>query len=596
MRFKSPNTDGYTVYAVTGINSVSFAVDSTEANTEGLLGFSVERFDPEEDQRFYMYNLKVFKEIVPKPTPYMKILSYDHPIQSMVWDDFTAKPGREYIYFFHPVKGKPKHLDRSAKPISITVKTEIKTDDTKTEEHEIYFNRGVASSQAYAREFDRKRPDELEGDEQKRAYAWLSRGLDDAIIRFIDQAKQGDELKAALYEFRHLPVAQAFEAAIDRGVKVKIIYDAKVNESTDKKGNFHESFPREANIRITREAKIPKNNLIRREANEDHIHHNKFIVLIHKKKPTAVWTGSTNISEGGIYGQTNVGHWLRNPEVAEAFSKYWDLLSTDPGAQPGDERGKRTKDNNAFREKVSELSPDIDIESIDDIPDGITPIFSPRNSINMLQSYARMVDNANRSACITLAFGVNAEFKDLLQDNTKDNQIVFLLLEKKDAPNPKSNKPFVKLGAFNNVYESFGDYLNDPLYQWTHETNTRKLKLNEHVAYIHSKFLLMDPLGETPVVVSGSANFSDASTRQNDENMLIIKGNRRVADIYFTEFMRLFNHYYFRSVYNETKTERPEEIKNDTAFLCTDDSWLEKYAPGKLRNKRVKMFAEMQID
>ena len=61
------------------------------------------------------------------------------------------------------------------------------------------------------------------------------------------------------------------------------------------------------------------------------------------------------------------------------------------------------------------------------------------------------------------------------------------------------------------------------------------------------------PFSIDPIVVTGSANFSDASTNSNDENMLIIRGNRRVADIYFTEFNRLFNHYYLRAVLEDKK-------------------------------------------
>lgn len=595
MRFKSLEVGGYTIYAVAGINTVSFAIDFTQADTDGLLGFSVEREDHEEDERFFMPNLKVFKEIIDTPTPFMKISSFDHPVQSFVWDDFTAKDGRKYTYFFRPIKGKPKKLDRSSPEISIEVETELKTDEQGKEEHEIYFNRGVASSQAYAREFHNKRPDQLEGEEQERAFRWLSRGLDTAILNFIKQAQDGDELKCAFYEFRYGPVAEELEEAIDRGVDVSIIYDAKVNESTDKKGVFHESFPREDNIRTIRTAKIPNKNVIKREANADHIHHNKFMVLLRGGKPAAVWTGSTNISEGGIFGQTNVGHWVRNADVAKAYNAYWEILKKDPGGKTGDERSKRTKDNNAFRKQVSALSPDIEFNSVDDIPDGITPIFSPRDTGTMLTNYAQMVDTASKSACITLAFGVNQEFKELLVNNTKDSQIVFMLLEKKDQPRPNSKKEFVKLGAFNNVYQSFGDFLNDPLAQWAFESNTRKLGLNVHVAYIHSKFLLMDPLTANPVVVSGSANFSDDSTRQNDENMMIIKGNKRVADIYFTEFMRLFNHYYFRSVFNTVKDDQPDEIKSDTAFLDTTGAWLEKYAEGKLRFKRVMMFKDMDL-
>ena len=114
----------------------------------------------------------------------------------------------------------------------------------------------------------------------------------------------------------------------------------------------------------------------------------------------------------------------------------------------------------------------------------------------------------------------------------------------------------------------------------------------EHVSYIHSKFLLMDPLSKDPIVVTGSANFSDASTNDNDENMLIIRGEQRVADIYFTEFNRLFNHYYFRSVYESLKNAKKAD-PDVNAFLMEDESWLDKYKKGKLRAKRVNIYKKM---
>ena len=144
-----------------------------------------------------------------------------------------------------------------------------------------------------------------------------------------------------------------------------------------------------------------------------------------------------------------------------------------------------------------------------------------------------------RLSCITLAFGISEAFKTLLKDNATNSPIAFFLLEKQDKPNPKSKKEFVGLNAANNVYKAWGSFLRDPLYQWTKETNAKALQLNVHVSYIHSKFLLMDPLSKDPVVVTGSANFSAPSTNDNDENMLLIRGNRRVADIYFTEFNRI---------------------------------------------------------
>src|SRR5205823_14332527 len=39
---------------------------------------------------------------------------------------------------------------------------------------------------------------------------------------------------------------------------------------------------------------------------------------------------------------------------------------------------------------------------------------------------------------------------------------------------------------------------------------------------------------------SMTANFRGPSQYANDENMVVIRGNKRVADIYFGEFMRIF--------------------------------------------------------
>ena len=73
--------------------------------------------------------------------------------------------------------------------------------------------------------------------------------------------------------------------------------------------------------------------------------------------------------------------------------------------------------------------------------------------------------------------------------------------------------------------------------------------------YIHDKFMLVDPLGDDPLVVTGSANFSPASQHANDENMLVIRGSTRVADIYFGEFMRIFDHLYARYIVAKIREE-----------------------------------------
>ena len=117
MRFKSATVGGFKVFAVSGINTVSFGIEASTAARKDLLGFGVERQDLDEGERYPMYGFKVFESIIPSPNKDTQVSTFDHPVQSFVWDDFTAKEGHRYKYWFHPLKGTPKNLDRSAKPV-----------------------------------------------------------------------------------------------------------------------------------------------------------------------------------------------------------------------------------------------------------------------------------------------------------------------------------------------------------------------------------------------------------------------------------------------------------------------------------------------
>ena len=121
MRAKSNETDGYIIYAVSGTNTISFAIDFRNANTNGLLGFAVERINKATGKKKPIKGYKVFRDIIQNPTPETVVSTFDHPVQSFVWDDFTCYDNTKYEYLFHPVKGTPLNLDRNYNPISITI-------------------------------------------------------------------------------------------------------------------------------------------------------------------------------------------------------------------------------------------------------------------------------------------------------------------------------------------------------------------------------------------------------------------------------------------------------------------------------------------
>ena len=139
---------------------------------------------------------------------------------------------------------------------------------------------------------------------------------------------------------------------------------------------------------------------------------------------------------------------------------------------------------------------------------------------------------------MTFAFGMNERFVPSF-DRT-DDVIRFALMDKKG-----SGKTFAQQAAEidrirqrPNVTVAVGHHIEiNEFDRWLAELD--KIVDEAHVMYIHTKYMLVDPLGPAPVVVVGSANFSGASTTDNDENLLMHRGNAAVADIYVCEFVRL---------------------------------------------------------
>ena len=225
------------VRAIGGLHVVTLAwdfVEGQEGKKKGLLGFAIERTEFKGDtevERYFLRGIKRFKFKDEGLAPGTPMPTSEHPIQTFQWGDYTAKPATTYRYKVVPVYGKPKLLEldeASATKVKITTEGEEGPKGSGTR-HDIYFNRGAAGSQAYARKFRDTAPDENAPESEQ--MAWLSRGLFEALTGFIKTAAGPDaknyKLRAMLYEFRYLPVGKAFAAAAKAGADVAIRYEAK---------------------------------------------------------------------------------------------------------------------------------------------------------------------------------------------------------------------------------------------------------------------------------------------------------------------------------------------------------------------------------
>jgi phosphatidylserine/phosphatidylglycerophosphate/cardiolipin synthase-like enzyme len=162
-----------------------------------------------------------------------------------------------------------------------------------------------------------------------------------------------------------------------------------------------------------------------------------------------------------------------------------------------------------------------------------------------LDWYAKLADKAERALFMTFAFGMNDRFVKVYEQ--RDDVMRFALMEKKGNGKTIKQQSAVidRIRKLPNVVVSVGHHVElNNFDRWLKEID--RIVDEANVLYVHTKYMLIDPLGENPIVVVGSANFSKASTDTNDENMLVIRGNQAVADIYMGEFMRLFSHYAFR--------------------------------------------------
>ena len=549
---------GLHVQAIAGSHVIVFGFDWPEQQAGLLQGFAIHRTDHETGRADWLEAQKRYATTDPGLDKGTRVSTRNHPLQTFQWADYTVRPGVDYTYRIVALGGTPAALAALAEVV-VPVRTITRT----ASGHAIHFNRGAIAAQEYARRFANRAPEDVPNNQ---AFEWLSRGLFESLLAFIAEAQAGDALHAAIYEARHPPVLDALRTARERGVEVRIVFDAKENGDDDSP-----SYPREENIGELDMAHLADIG-IAREKNPSYIAHNKFIVLSKQGAPVAVWGGSLNWSQNGFFGQLNTGHEVWDATVAQQFLAYWQLLAADPASV-------------ALREAITAAFP-----LPAQWPDGCTPIFSPRKERDALDRYIDAIPAAD-AVLLTLAFSIDDRLGQALSPEHRGVRYVLMDGVKGNKQQVEKIGRIVKqIRATESGRVAMGAYLRtNALDQFLLE---RSNAMAQHVQFIHTKFMLIDPLGKRPLVISGSANFSLASSKQNDENMLVIAGDHEVADIYLGEFMRSYTHYAFRDAVRAAMASGTFFASNP---LVEDCSWAQAYYRAGFRSRQRTYFSRSTV-
>jgi phosphatidylserine/phosphatidylglycerophosphate/cardiolipin synthase-like enzyme len=603
--------DGMTLRVIAGSNNVLLAMDLEESKRQGCLGFTIERTDLDTGERRWLPNMIRFdidpldaadiaQQAIPaieegkkkKPAKKSKkahaaapdqdvpmVSTARAPLQKFRWGDYTLDPGKRYRYrvvprYDPPAKivqdGKESERRRDFDSISGGVSVEIKTENNHSHDAAVFFNRGAAASRAYNNRYGDNDPEGIPD-----ALWWLSRGLEEALIGFIGQAVDASfAIHAAIYEFQKPKLLEALTRAAGRGVNVKVAYHARQKvvkgkpDPKDKTADRNRAAIKAAGINFAQP---------RDAAPQGAIMHNKFVVLLKKGatgtfEPIAVWTGSTNWTDGAIYGQLNLGHATYNAKIAAAYNDYFQLLFNNASAS-------EMKKHTLFLTPVP--------KNRDGIAPGATPIFSPQAKLDMIELYAELC-RTGKIVMVSAPFVLHPKILDTFKNTPKDT-LRFLMADKGSA--------LGKAGAVKLLEHDIGNQVSvaTTLKSALHDFQGRLLEHEESFhhsgVHIHSKIIAIDPFGPDPILVTGSANFSNNSTRVNDENSIIIRGDTAIMDIYITEFMRMFEHYWFRA-HLQGKTpggKKKKTVEARMLGLKKDSSWTDPYYKAGTRERTDRL-------
>ena len=139
--------------------------------------------------------------------------------------------------------------------------------------------------------------------------------------------------------------------------------------------------------------------------------------------------------------------------------------------------------------------------------------------------------------------------------------------------NPKAPKVLMVRAAAISDFDLVGD--------WEHEM----LKYGQ--AIIHDKIVVIDPLSDDNcTVITGSHNLGFKASYANDENLLIVRGNRALAIAYAVHILDVYEHYKFRAVLEQQAYERSigkgkEKPPVGQGILNVDDTWQDPYFDGR---------------
>ena len=294
--------------------------------------------------------------------------------------------------------------------------------------------------------------------------------IEEEIIKKIDAAQES--IHIASFEFDLTPVADALIRAHERGVDIRWVTDDEHGlEADEEPGHGQFEMLMDEGIEV-------------RDDGRSALMHNKFWIFDRE----IVWTGSTNITENGIFDQDNNVIVVRSPALAEIYEREFDEMWNGEFGP----RSPSTVDQQSVVVDGTQIQ--VLFAAEDEAMDYILPYLANAQSSIRFMAFSFTYDN----------------MEDVITDRFENGVDVAGVFE--------------KLGS-STEYSELGDMYCSKM----------KVRRDGNGGFLHHKVVIVDER----IVITGSLNFSDNANDSNDENVIIVD-NTDIAALYLEEFERVW--------------------------------------------------------
>jgi phosphatidylserine/phosphatidylglycerophosphate/cardiolipin synthase-like enzyme len=588
-------------------NDIAVVAWTFDRHLDGCLGFAIHQIDIDANHK---------ETVLPALARFanqgkdLKLTTEQAPIQKFWWKDLFAKRGGTYQYRIVPMGGSPGGTLTPLPLVDPLLSNQV-TLTPKRPPFNVYFNRGITATQALSHALNDKpsinalAPHILDPTDPIRIR--LMGQLSEGVTSLLDRADQGGgTIHAALYELND---PAGLEKRLQANPESRIVIlgneqsvDPKTNEAIEDADSENRAALKAAGVTV-----------IDRLLGKGSIPHNKFLVLSENGKPAAVLSGSTNWTSTGLCTQTNNALVIESEAVAQRYIDYWNALKADTEAADGNHKDLQSAELRGFthNNNDSSINKPISLDGGGTIELMFSPNTKsklrnpPKETPNDMKRIFDLIDGA-RQAVLFLAFdpGNNSildaagralakkpdlfvrgaltsaqravNFSEALHQGgateqgddgeAADSDAKVTVVGEPGQPKKKGAK-LPSATPDSRAVPAGAITPNDAFGAW--EAELAKFGF----AIIHNKIVVIDPFSDNCTVVTGSHNLGFRASHNNDENMMIIRGHRGLAEAYACHVLDLYDHYAFRFLLRQ----HPDIFGRP---LAPDDKWQERYIIG----------------